>query len=354
MKENKSVDKYWEDNPLIIKEFIEKEKKYELLCQEIGYILKTELNKQKIDYSSVTFRRKTLKSFLEKIQRKNYNKPFEEITDLAGARIVFLYIKDFSRIERLIKKTFEVIEKVDKLNEKKLDQFGYGAIHFIVKLSPKYKGARYDDLKNLFCEIQVRTILQDAWAIVDHHLIYKSEDDVPVHLRRKLNSLAGLFETADDQFQAIKEERNEYIKDIKQISKTPLAFLDLGLNIDSFIEFLNWKYENYELMSFEGQPELIFKDIDKRRYKTLNDLNNVYLLSEKFYQKVKYKVDIEIKERKENIIWSKALDFALRLVIYDKDVRNKRGVPAEWVVILNKMGIKGYSKRPPKVDNRIE
>jgi ppGpp synthetase/RelA/SpoT-type nucleotidyltranferase len=59
---------------------------------------------------------------------------------------------------------------------------------------------RYDDLKKLVCEIQVRTVLQDAWAIIDHHLSYKQESDVPKILRRKLNSLAGLVETAHDQF----------------------------------------------------------------------------------------------------------------------------------------------------------
>jgi len=343
MKNKISVDKYWEENPLIIKEFLDRQNNFLLLCQEISYILKKELPKKDIDFSSVTYRAKTLKSFIEKIQRKEYDKPFEQITDFSGVRIVFLYIKDYKNIEKLIRNTFQVIEKVDKLNEKEVDQFGYGAIHFIVKLGKKYQGARYDDLKNLVCEIQVRTILQDAWAIIDHHLVYKNEDDVPSHLKRKLNSLAGLFETADDQFQSIKEERASYIKEIKEISNTPNKFLELDINLDTFIEFLDWKYkDSIPLKNFKNQPEMILKDIDKRRYRTLNDLNNVYILSEKYYNNViKY-----LTENEREFNWSKTLDFALRLVIYDKDIRKKPGVPRDWLKAINILKIQGNSKRP--------
>jgi ppGpp synthetase/RelA/SpoT-type nucleotidyltranferase len=340
---NNSVDSYWEKNPLIIKKFLNQHNSYNLLCQEISYILKKELNKSQIDFSAVTHRSKTLNSFIEKIQRKKYVDPFKEITDFSGVRVVFLYVNDYKKIEKLIRSNFEVVEKVDKLNEKKVDQFGYGAIHFIVKLGKKYKGARYDDLNEFVCEIQVRTILQDAWAVIDHHLVYKKEEDVPSHLRRKLNSLAGLFETADDQFERIKEERIDYIKELKEISLSPIKFLDLDINIDSFQEFLEWKYDDkLELDTFDGQIEVIFKDIDKRRYKKLRDLDKVYSIAEKHHKKV---ID-ELDKQNTNDNWSKVLDFALRMVIYDKNIRNKQGVPPPWKEALDNLGIVGNSKRP--------
>lgn len=338
------IDKYWQENPLVVKDFLNRQQKHLLLCQEITFILKNLLSQEKIEYSAVTHRAKTLNSFIEKVQRKKYDNPFKEITDFSGVRVVFLYVSDYEKIEKLILRTFKVIEKVDKLNEKKEDQFGYGAIHFIVKLGSNFKGTRYDEITDYSCEIQVRTILQDAWAVIDHHLVYKKEEDVPSHLKRKLNSLAGLFETADDQFQKIREERLAYIGEIKQISNSPEKFLEIDLNMDSFVEFLNWKYKNFELSTFEKQVEMIFKDIDKRRYKKLSDLNNIYIYAEKFIEKVK--VETAKIEKDDKIVWSKVLDFGLRLVIYDKDIRKKRGVPYSWLEVVEKLNIQGNSKRP--------
>jgi putative GTP pyrophosphokinase len=202
--DDRKLDLVWQENPETIKKFLEQKTDYEQLCAEIAYILKKKLSKDSIEYSSVSFRAKTLKSFLIKIVRKTYENPFNEITDFAGVRVVFLYQNDLTRIEHIIKKEFEILKKVDKLNEKGIEKFGYGAIHYIVKIGKNSSGARYDDLKKLVCEIQVRTVLQDAWAIIDHHLVYKKESEIPTNLQRKLNSLAGLFETADNQFDILK------------------------------------------------------------------------------------------------------------------------------------------------------
>jgi len=322
----------------MIKKFTENRDNYKLLCEEVSFILKKELAKKKVEYSSISHRAKTLNSFIEKNRRKKYKYPFKDITDFAGVRIVFLYTKDYDKIEKIIKDKFDIIEKVDKLNEKEVDQFGYGAIHFVIRLGRNYKGARYDDIKPLTCEIQVRTILQDAWAIIDHHLVYKNEKDVPEHLRRKLNSLAGLFETADDQFLSIRNERNAYLKEIKEVSKTPLKFLDLPLNIDSFYEFLKWRYPKFEKDFDNLGWQKLYHIIDKRRYRNLNDLNIVHELTEKDAKRVKKERDFE----SDNAFH----EFIIRLITYDKDFRKKDIVNQKWVETLDNLKIKGFSRRP--------
>jgi len=103
-----------------------------------------------------------------------------------------------------------VVKEEDKSGLSDPGLFGYNALQHLVKLSNKVSGARYDDLKELVCEIQVQTILQDVWAIVDRHLRYKNESAVPDILKRKLNALEGLFETANDQFDKINIERLRY------------------------------------------------------------------------------------------------------------------------------------------------
>jgi ppGpp synthetase/RelA/SpoT-type nucleotidyltranferase len=78
--------------------------------------------------------------------------------------VVCFYPDDLPKIEALIRKEFEISEKEDKVQVKEVDRFGYSATHFIVRLSKRAAGARYDDLKDKICEIQVRTVLQDAWG----------------------------------------------------------------------------------------------------------------------------------------------------------------------------------------------
>ncbi len=236
------IDPMWLKKPEIIKQFIDQRPDYEKLAAEVAYILNRQLISSKVEFSAITHRAKTLNSFLEKIQRKIYDDPIAEITDFAGVRVVCLYSDDLPQVENAISEHFEIVEKIDKLNDKKPDQFGYGAVHFVVKLGKTSSGARYDDLKNLVCEIQTRTVLQDAWAIIDHHLVYKSESNIPSVLRKKLNLLAGNFESADEEFKLIRNERAEYLSEIEESQTSTTQFLDNELNLDSFIRYAQWKF----------------------------------------------------------------------------------------------------------------
>jgi hypothetical protein len=157
-------------------------------------------------------------------------------------RVVCLYIDDLERLEKVIAENFEVVEKIDKLTARKSDQFGYGAIHFVVRLGKNASGARYDDLKNLVCEIQTRTVLQDAWAIIDHHLVYKNESSIPTVLRSRLNRLAGDFESADKKFSDLRAEREEYLRKVADSEINSDQFLENELNLDSFVRYAQWKF----------------------------------------------------------------------------------------------------------------
>ena len=266
----------WKQSPETIKSFIELQSSYKQLASEVSYILETRLKKTDIKYSSISFREKELNSFIEKISRKKYKSPLNDITDFAGVRIVYLYSTDFELIENIIISEFEVLEKVDKLAEQGPDKFGYGAVHYIVKLGTKSSGARYDDLKDLKCEIQIRTVLQDAWSIVNHHLLYKREDDIPPKFRRKVNSLAGLFETADDQFVQIRKERELYLKEVEDYLTNVPKSEDQDINIDSMTAFLSWKLPGMELMGFDDHLSWVLNDINKDKYKKLSDIESLF------------------------------------------------------------------------------
>lgn len=160
--EQDDLDRMWDENPAIIKRFLENRDAFVQLCSEVEYILRKKLSDAGIEVSAVTSRGKTLRSFAEKVNRKTYRDPITEVTDLAGARVVYLYRNDRSKIETIIEREFDVVERVDKVEVRDVDQFGYGALHYLVRLGKYSSGARYDGLRTLVCEIQVRTVLQDA------------------------------------------------------------------------------------------------------------------------------------------------------------------------------------------------
>lgn len=250
------LGKIWVEKPDIIRVFIENRPQFEQLCDEVSYILKKRMNDSGIEYSAVTSRAKTLKSFAEKLSRKQYDNPLQDVTDLAGVRLVYLYRSDRPAIEKIIESEFEIVEKIDKVEEQETDRFGYGALHYLVHLGRLSSGARYDDLKELICEIQVRTVLQDAWAIIDHHLVYKQESDVPRILRRKLNSLSGLFETADDQFDSVRIARETYKETVKNKFNSKGEFIDQELNLDTLSELLKVRFPGKPLAEINDHVSL--------------------------------------------------------------------------------------------------
>ncbi len=76
----------------------------------------------------------------------------------------------------VIESNFDVRERIDKAAELGVDRMGYNGKAFVVALRTRYAGGRYEGITALNCEIQFRTILQDAWAIIHQQLVYKNED----------------------------------------------------------------------------------------------------------------------------------------------------------------------------------
>ncbi len=294
-----SEERIWRQEPDTVRQFLQRRTEYEQLCAEVAYIMEKHVKEAGIEFASVTRRAKTLKSFIEKLGRKQYGKPFDEITDFAGVRVTHLYRRDQDDIERLIRQEFEIVEIVDKLEEQGPDRFGYGAIHYIIKLGPKSSGARYDDLKHLVCELQVRTVLQDAWAIIDHHLVYKEKASVPKTLQRRLNSLVGLFEVADDQFDRLRQDRKDYVLDV-EAKKEGEDFLAQEVNFDTMKAYAEWKFP--ALPVDKGNVGLIVDLLHESRFPDLQAIDDVY-------EEHKDMIDLDAAKSISGILYVNADDY---------------------------------------------
>jgi len=99
----------------------------------------------------------------------------------------------------------------------------------------------YKRFSGLVAEIQVRTILQHAWAEIEHDIQYKAISALPTRVRRRFASLAGLIEIADREFQAIDDENQALVREArKNVDLGQLA--EVEITPDSVRAYLDKKY----------------------------------------------------------------------------------------------------------------
>lgn len=230
MDQREVMDKYKARIPLL-----------EQLLEEVKYILEKCLLEKEIEIQRIEGRVKTIDSLLEKATRCEIANPLEGIEDQCGLRIVCLFLGQIDSIAALIRNNFTILSEDNKIEHLDEHSFGYMAFHFICKLPANCAGPRYDAIKQLPFEIQVRTIAMDTWATVSHHIQYKKTLDVPKWLRKDFNALSALFYIADTHF----EQFYHKAADSKQITTASVGSKDwqsVELNVDTLREFLRSKY----------------------------------------------------------------------------------------------------------------
>jgi predicted RNase H-like nuclease/ppGpp synthetase/RelA/SpoT-type nucleotidyltranferase len=162
------------------------------------------LDEAGINYLSVTARTKTVESFAAKAQRRTkggaplYTNPLNEITDQVGLRIITYVREDVGAVANLLADEMTLIDDRDMgLETAKEGRWGYASRHLIVGGEGERQAA----------SIQVRTVLQHAWAEFEHDIRYKGSiprEHVP-DLDRRFTLAAGLLELADGEFTAIRQ-----------------------------------------------------------------------------------------------------------------------------------------------------
>jgi len=169
---------------------------------------------------SVTSRAKEPEKLGEKLTRpeKRYEN-MSDVTDLAGVRIITYFADEVDVVSRMIEAEFDVIveESIDKRQLLDPDRFGYLSMHYVCKFPRRrYQLEEYALYEGLVCEIQIRSILQHAWAEIEHDLGYKAQEGIPRQIRRRFSRLAGQLETADDEFIRIRDELAKYESEVNE------------------------------------------------------------------------------------------------------------------------------------------
>ena len=161
-------------------------------------------------FDSVTARVKTWRSLRIKAMRRGddgefaYPEPWTDIHDLVGVRVTAYHSNEIPDVLAVLGDSLEVLRAIDKTAETRISgQFGYGSHHLVCRvgedappgLAP-YRGQKF--------EVQVRTVLQHAWAEFEHDIRYKSPDGaIDPRIDRAFALAAGLIELADQQFDQV-------------------------------------------------------------------------------------------------------------------------------------------------------
>ena len=199
---------------------------YDAFTKCVTSLIETLLREASIRPHSVNGRAKDAKSLEGKIKRPNKNySNLDQITDLCGIRIITYFVEEVDLVAKLVEREFVVDadNSVDKRIFSDPDRFGYVSLHYVVSLNAARLGlAEYRRFNGFKVEIQIRTVIQHAWAEIEHDLGYKRELAIPKTVKRKFFQLAAMLEMADEGFTSTKQTLTQYEKEVGEaISKTP-------------------------------------------------------------------------------------------------------------------------------------
>lgn len=119
----------------------------------------------------------------------------EQITDIAGVRIVCAFIADAYQVLDMLTTQPDVTVRVIKDYVARPKPNGYRSLHAIVEI-PVFLS---EDIRRVPIELQIRTVAMDFWASVEHKIYYKYDKDVPAELVGELAAAARVAADLDQR-----------------------------------------------------------------------------------------------------------------------------------------------------------
>lgn len=255
------------------------------------------------------------KAFVTKAGK--YKDPYNEITDKVGTRFVVLLSSQLEELKNIVENSEYWEASFDRDFKKEKDEepyvFGYQSYHYVVKSILKVPYADQQIPKGIPCEVQLRTLLQHAYAEMTHDTIYKTNIRREPEVHRIIAKSMALMETTDDLLVQAKEqidEASKYIYDwekvLLQLYSDNITVEVIHINLRDLITFfidtfneLVLLHNTDELRTFISENSFIFDKIKKRKdtYEIFNIpiVLLVYFLANKHKNKLPNLWPIDLK-----------------------------------------------------------
>ncbi|MBQ6576907.1 MAG: hypothetical protein IJL91_04070 [Bacteroidales bacterium] len=195
--------------------------------------LRALLTETGVNVAALESRVKTESSLAGKLELKGSKyASLADITDIIGMRVITFYIDDVDKVATAVERLFNVdwANSVDKRRIHEIDSFGYQSLHYVCSVP---------DFPYRF-EIQMRTVLQHAWANMNHDTGYKSGVEIPKRYMRSMSRIAGILELVDEEFSKMRTELTDYRRRVQALVAS--GNLDeVPLDGDTFRTYLTLK-----------------------------------------------------------------------------------------------------------------
>jgi ppGpp synthetase/RelA/SpoT-type nucleotidyltranferase len=221
--------------------FFKKKEIYKKLAEYIVRLISDDPSAPKESIHTILYRIKGESRLIEKIEQKNAgsesdkdlvtHKNFDErIGDLIGIRIICLRLSDIVKVEAYLK--FLVEEKILQFiqgpdykrsfvlpidpgkaapQDISFQYSGYSSIHYQIRLGDNSDAG--DAFKKIHIELQLRTILEEAWGEIDHKYRYRYSrigESLPEHIHSGFYNLSAYLQAAAMQAEQLCREVEAY------------------------------------------------------------------------------------------------------------------------------------------------
>ncbi|GEM_PF-428682 len=253
---------------------------YENLADKVRLLIEDILQEHGIEYHSITSRAKEVKSVVDKAKLKKYKNPKSDIQDFAGIRVITFVKSDVIKACDLIKPQFEIdkLNSADKGEELGEDRVGYRSVHYVATFNDdRINLPEYKRFKGLNFEIQIRTILEHAWADISHDRTYKFNNNLTDEndIRRRFALAAASLEMVDREFDRLAYEIEQFSTQVANDTLGgDLNYVIDGTSLIAYLESIFGERIIYKIPA----PEYIHTVIEElaiMNVTTLSELDNI-------------------------------------------------------------------------------
>ena len=176
-------------------------------AQAIRNTILGRLHDDGLNHHDVQFRVKAPESAAEKMTRLDdngelkYPGGLERLDDLIGMRVILYVESDIEAVAIALSSQFTCLDDEDKTAiMRKNGGIGYAGRHLTLQVPAENTPSGCSQHIGRRFEVQIRTVLQHAWAEFEHDIRFKGSSGANAEISRAFTMASTLIELADQQF----------------------------------------------------------------------------------------------------------------------------------------------------------
>ncbi|MDI9370963.1 MAG: RelA/SpoT domain-containing protein [Synergistota bacterium] len=196
------------------KKYMQQYSLYREFATRASNLLESLVEQDGIQLYSVSGEAKPTENFLQSFDPQADAAPtsLTDIADLCCVKVLVHFPEDVEKVEKVIHQEF-LVDMSRSMTSSKLDdpdRFGYPAVYYTLSLNQARASMReWSKYKDLPFSLEVRTVIQEAWAANTPKLMLPTDASTKRRMQRKLFRVGALLEEADEGYYTLWESARE-------------------------------------------------------------------------------------------------------------------------------------------------